>query len=134
MKAQIFDHLLYRHWNAFVGPKHSHIFYADAMSGTHAAPTDLTPASVVGDHEAPIFSLGGPLGYAISPDGKEIAYVTNLDKVPAESTNYDIFTLQVGADPHTAKKVSTSPGSDDGPQYSPDGKYLAWRSSSAEWL
>jgi dipeptidyl aminopeptidase/acylaminoacyl peptidase len=129
VKAQIFDHLLYRHWNAYVGPKHSHIFYA-SVDGTHDVPTDLTPASVIGDHEAPTFSLGGPLGYAISPDGKEIAYVTNLDKVPAESTNNDIFTLQLGAEPNTAKKVSTSPGSDDGPQYSPDGKWLAWRSQA----
>jgi len=129
VKAQIFDHLLYRHWNQYVGPKHSHVFYA-SIDGTHEMPTDLTPASVVGDHEAPTFSLGGPLGYAISPDGREVAYVTNLDKVPAESTNNDIFTLQLGAEPKTAKKVSTSPGSDDGPQYSPDGKWLAWRSQA----
>jgi dipeptidyl aminopeptidase/acylaminoacyl peptidase len=128
VKAQVFDHLLYRHWNAYTGPKHSHIFYASVDGG---APEDLTPASVVGDHEAPTaFPTGGPLGYAISPDGKEIAYVVNLDKVPAESTNNDIFTLQLGAEPSTAKKVSTSPGSDDGPQYSPDGVNLAWRSQA----
>ena len=64
-----------------------------------AAPEDLTPASVVEDHAAPTFSLGGPLGYAISPDGKEIAYVVNLEKVPAESTNNDVFVLAVGAAP-----------------------------------
>jgi dipeptidyl aminopeptidase/acylaminoacyl peptidase len=132
VKAQIFDNLLYRHWNAYVGPKHSHIFYAaiPGADGKIAAPEDLTPASVVGDHEAPTFSLGGPLGYAISPDGKEVAYEVNLDKVPAESTNNDIFTLQLNAAPSTAKKVSTSPGSDDGPQYSPDGKWLGWRSQA----
>jgi dipeptidyl aminopeptidase/acylaminoacyl peptidase len=130
--AQIFDHLLYRHWNTFQGPTHSHIFYAaiPGRDGIIHAPTDLTPASVIGDHEAPTFSLGGPLGYAISPDGKEVAYEVNLDKVPAESTNNDIFVLDPNAEPSTAKKVSTSPGSDDGPQYSPDGKYLAWRSQA----
>jgi dipeptidyl aminopeptidase/acylaminoacyl peptidase len=125
VKAQVFTDLLYRHWNMYFGGKHTHIFYGSVDGGV---PADITPASVVGDHEAPTFSLGGPLGYAISPDGKEIAYVTNLDKVPAESTNNDIFVLQVGAAPQTAKKISTSPGSDDGPQYSPDGKWLAWRS------
>jgi dipeptidyl aminopeptidase/acylaminoacyl peptidase len=132
VKALIFTDLLYRHWNTYIGPKHSHIFYGaiGASGAASSGPTDLTPASVIGDHEAPTFSLGGPLGYAISPDGTEIAYVTNLDKVPAESTNNDIFTLQVGAEPSTAKKVSTSPGSDDGPQYSPDGIYLAWRSQA----
>ena len=131
VKAQVWDHLLYRHWDHYVGAKHSHIFYASTeWDEKHQplAPTDLTPASVVGDHEAPTFQLGAPLGYAISPDGKEVAYVVNLDKVPAESTNNDVFVLQVGAEPATAKKVSTSLGSDDGPAYSPDGKWLAWRS------
>jgi dipeptidyl aminopeptidase/acylaminoacyl peptidase len=125
VKALIFTDLLYRHWDHYLGEKRSHIFWGSVEGGV---PEDLTPASVVGDHEAPTFSLGGPLGYAISPDGKEIAYVANLDKVPAESTNNDIYVLQVGAAPSTAKKVSVSAGSDDGPAYSPDGKWLAWRS------
>jgi dipeptidyl aminopeptidase/acylaminoacyl peptidase len=128
VKAQIFTDLLYRHWDHYVGEKRSHIFYGEVEGGVSAIPEDLTPASVVGDHEAPTFQLSAPLGYAISPDGKEIAYVVNLDKVPAESTNNDVYVLQVGAAPGTAKKVSTSPGSDDGPAYSPDGKWLAWRS------
>jgi dipeptidyl aminopeptidase/acylaminoacyl peptidase len=130
VKAQIWDHLLYRHWNAYTGEKRSHIIVADfSMDGPN--PRDLTPRSVIGDHEAPTaFPTGGPLGYAWAPDSKEIAYVVKLDKVPAESTNNDIFTLQLNAAPSTAKKVSTSPGSDDGPQYSPDGVNLAWRSQA----
>jgi dipeptidyl aminopeptidase/acylaminoacyl peptidase len=129
VKAQIWDHLLYRHWNAYTGETRSHILVADfSMDG--ANPRDLTPRRVVDDAETPTFSLGGPLGYAWAPDSKEIAYVTNLDAVKAESTNNDIFTLKLDADPATAKKVSTSPGSDDGPAYSPDGKYLAWRSQA----
>jgi dipeptidyl aminopeptidase/acylaminoacyl peptidase len=132
VKALVFTDLLYRHWDHYLGEKRSHIFYGDvdgAASGSGPqAPEDLTPESVVGDHVAPTFSLGGPLGYAISPDGREIAYEVNLDKVPAESTNNDIYVLEVGAEPGTARKVSTSLGSDDGPAYSPDGKWLAWRS------
>jgi len=134
VKAQVFDHLLYRHWNQYQGRTHSHIFYA-AVPGPRApleAPTDLTPASVIGDHEAPTFSLGGATGYAISPDGKEVAYEVNLEKVGAESTNNDIFTLQLGEEPGTAKKVSTSKGSDDAPAYSPDGKWLAWRAQARD--
>ena len=91
---------------------------------------DLTPASAVGDAETPTFSLGGPLGYAWAPDSKEIAYVTNLDKVPAASTNNDVFTLRMDEPGAKAVKVSTSPGSDDGPAYSPDGKWLAFRSQA----
>jgi len=137
VKAQIWTHLLYRHWNAFTGERRSHIAVVDSDSGRHLR--DLTPRSVVGDAETPTFSLGGPLGYAWAPDSKEIAYVTNLevgfakpdsDKQPGESTNNDIFTLKLDESGAKSKKVSTSPGSDDGPQYSPDGKYLAWRSQA----
>ena len=137
VKAEIFTNLLYRHWNTYIGPKHSHIFLAALPANLGrdqdpkpAAPTDLTPASAIGEAEAPTFSLGGPLGYSISPDGKEIAYVTNLDPVPAASTNNDIFTLPLDHPDAKATKISTSPGSDDGPQYSPDGKYLAFRSQA----
>ena len=101
VKALIFTDLLYRHWDHYLGEKRSHIFWGSVEGG---APEDLTPASVVGDHAAPTFSLGGPTGYAISPDGKEIAYVVNLEKVPAESTNKDVFVLAVGAAPRLRRR------------------------------
>lgn len=129
VKAQLWTGLLYRHWNAYTGLKRTHILLAD-FSLNGANPRDLTPRSVVGDAETPTFSLGGPLGYAWAPDSREIAYVTNLDKVPAASTNNDVFTLRLDDPSAKATKVSTSPGSDDGPQYSPDGKYLAFRSQA----
>ncbi len=136
VKAQIWDSLLYRHWDHFTGKRRSHIAVVDA-DGHNLR--DLTPRSVVGDAETPTFSLGGPLGYAWAPDSHEIAYVTNLEvgfakpgvfPQPGESTNNDIFTLKLDEANAKAVKVSTSPGSDDGPQYSPDGKYLAWRTQA----
>jgi dipeptidyl aminopeptidase/acylaminoacyl peptidase len=136
VKAQIWDSLLYRHWDHFTGKRRSHIAVVDA-DGHNLR--DLTLRSAVGDAETPTFSLGGPLGYAWAPDSHEIAYVTNLEvgfakpgvfPQPGESTNNDIFTLKLDEASAKAVKVSTSPGSDDGPQYSPDGKWLAWRSQA----
>ena len=127
VKAQIWDNLLYRHWDAFTGKKRSHVLVVDA-DGKNVR--DLTPASAVGDAETPTFSLGGPLGYAWAPDSKEIAYVTNLDKVPAASTNNDVFTLRLDEPGAKSVKISTSLGSDDAPAYSPDGQYLAFRSQA----
>jgi dipeptidyl aminopeptidase/acylaminoacyl peptidase len=129
VKAQVWDALLYRHWDHYTGEKRSHILVVDA-DGKNVQ--DLTPASAVGDAETPTWFLGGPLEYAWAPDSKEIAYVTNLDPVPAASTNNDIFTLRLdeagAGGAAKAVKVSTSPGSDDEPEYSPDGKWLAFRS------
>jgi dipeptidyl aminopeptidase/acylaminoacyl peptidase len=124
VKTQVFTHLLYRHWNAFTGDKRSHLFLVSADGG---APRDLNPGD---DHDVPPFSLGGPDAYAFSPDGKEIAFEENLDPVAALSTNPDIFTLRLDDPNAKAVKISTSAGGDHSPRYSPDGKFIAWRSQA----
>jgi len=140
VKAKIFTRLFYRHWNAFTEFKRSHLFVVDADAGVGAfvsnaqalgtsastTPRDLTP----GDHDVPPFSLGGQDMYAISPDGQEVAYTSNVDEVEATSTNNEIFIVPISGPASTGKKISTSPGADTTPLYSPDGKYLAWRSQS----
>ena len=122
VKAQIFTHLLYRHWNHFTGDKRSHLFLVSVESG---AVRDLTPND---PHDVPPFSLGGGGGFAFAPDSKELAFTENLDPEPAISTNADIFTLDLTRASAKPVKVSTSKGGDFSPAYSPDGKYLAWRS------
>jgi dipeptidyl aminopeptidase/acylaminoacyl peptidase len=124
VKAQVFTHLLERHWNSFTGEKRSHLFLVPASGGT---PRDLTPGD---PHDVPPFSLGGPDAYAFSPDSKEIAFEENLDAEPAISTNADIFTLRLDDAAARSIKISTSPGGDFSPAYSPDGKYIAWRSQA----
>ena len=128
VKALTFDYLLYRHWNSYVGSKRNHVLMVSEKDGNEIR--DLTPRKDIGGSEAPVFSLGGPVGYAWAPDSKEIAYVTNLDAVPAASTNNDIFTLRVDDQSAKPVRISTSPGSDDGPAYSPDGHWLAFRSQA----
>src|SRR5947207_10466674 len=140
VKAKIFPRLFYRHWSAFTEFKRSHLFVVPADAGVAAVvstaepnaqalgtsasttPRDLTP----GDHDVPPFHLGGQDMYAISPDGQELAYTSNIDEIEATSTNNEIFVVPMAGG--TPKKISTSPGSDSTPLYSPDGKYIAWRS------
>jgi len=142
VKAQIFDHLLYRHWNAYKEGKRTHIFVVSTKlpATTHAVvvspdskprplsfeisltPLDLTP----GDYDAPVFSLGGQDDYAFSPDGQEICYASNHDKNPAASTNNDLWIVPVSGG--AAKNITAdNPASDSSPLYSPDGRYIAYR-------
>ena len=131
VKAQIFTHLMYRHWNHYIGEKRSHLFLVQLGSGKTR---DLTPND---PHDVPPEYPTGPLGCgcAISPDSKELALT--LKEVPDEavSTNSDIYTLDMSnaltnPDLPKAVKMSTAPGGDFSPAYSPDGKYLAWRSQA----
>jgi dipeptidyl aminopeptidase/acylaminoacyl peptidase len=124
VKAKIFTHLLYKHWNHFTGDKRSHLFRLDLATGSVR---DLTPDD---PRDVPPFSLEGGCGCAVSPDSKELAFTENLDEEPAISTNSDIFTLDLTNPAAKPNKISTSPGGDLNPAYSPDGKYLAWRSQA----
>jgi dipeptidyl aminopeptidase/acylaminoacyl peptidase len=121
VKALLFTHLLYRHWNGYKGSKRSHLMVIPAEGG---AIRDLTP----GDHDVPPFSLGGQDNYAFSPDGQEVCYTANLDEEEATSTNNDLFTVSVNGGP--AKKITDNPASDSNPLYSPDGKYIAYRAQA----
>jgi dipeptidyl aminopeptidase/acylaminoacyl peptidase len=123
VKAKVFTRLFYRHWNAFTEFKRSHLF---VITLDDENTRELTP----GDHDVPPFHLGGQDLYAISPDGQELAYTSNRDEVEATSTNSDIFVTLIAAPASDGKKISTSPGADTTPLYSPDGKYLAWRSQA----
>jgi dipeptidyl aminopeptidase/acylaminoacyl peptidase len=126
VKAKIFMKLFYRRWSAFTEFKRSHLFVVSAEADASQPNTarDLTP----GDHDVPPFHLGGQDMYAISPDGQEVAYTSNIDEAEATSTNNDIFVVPISSG--APKKISTTPGADTTPLYSPDGKYLAWRSQA----
>ncbi len=122
VKAQIFTELLYRHWDHFTGPKRSHLFLTEVATG---ATRDLTPND---PHDVPPFSLEGGGGFSISPDSKELAFTENPDPVPAISVSAQIYTLDLTDPAAKPVKISTSRGGNFNPAYSPDGKYIAWRS------
>ncbi|MGA9586681.1 MAG: hypothetical protein WBQ95_15210, partial [Terracidiphilus sp.] len=126
VKAQIFTHLMYRHWNRFTGEKRTHLFLLDVATGRMR---DLVPNN---PHDVPTDYPTDPLGCgcAFSPDSKELAITWKDVPDEAVSTNSDIFTLDLTNPNAKPVKVSTSPGGDMSPAYSPDGKYLAWRSQA----
>jgi dipeptidyl aminopeptidase/acylaminoacyl peptidase len=149
VKAMIFDRLLYRHWNAYREGKRTHIFVipagepktgGKARPHPSALPEDRTP----GDYDAPVFSLGGQDNYAFSPDGREICYASNHDKVEATSTNNDLWIVPVSSTPGVGRRpgsgsfhsfeasniTTDNPASDSTPLYSPDGNYIAYRAQT----
>jgi dipeptidyl aminopeptidase/acylaminoacyl peptidase len=120
VKAHVAEHLLYRHWMHWNDGKRSHLFVIPADGG--AAPRDLTAGA---NYDVPpAEERGGPGEVNFSPDSKEICFTAVTDPVEAISTNGDLFVVRVAGG--EAKRITTQPGFDGGPSYSPDGKYIAY--------
>jgi dipeptidyl aminopeptidase/acylaminoacyl peptidase len=62
--------------------------------------------------------------FAISPDGSEIAFVSNTDASGTDE-NQDIYVVAATGGP-ARNLTADNPASDDLPSYSPDGRWLAY--------
>jgi dipeptidyl aminopeptidase/acylaminoacyl peptidase len=121
LKAHMADSLLYRHWTDWKDGQRTHVFLADSGSGDTR---DLTP----GGFDSPPFQLGGPLQYDFSPDGSEFVYASNHDPDPQSSTNGDLWLISLKDPSAPARNItSANPAYDGSPKYSPDGRYIGYR-------
>ncbi len=117
VKALVTDHLLYRHWDTWRNNKVSQVLRIDLPNGK---PHILTPEN----RDVPPLALGSSHDYVVSPDGREVAFVMNTDRIVAASTNNDVFLVKsTGGRP---RRITTSHANQNGPAYSPDGRYLAY--------
>jgi dipeptidyl aminopeptidase/acylaminoacyl peptidase len=124
VQAKVTDRLLYRHWTEWRNTKRTHVFVVSANGGDAR---DLTP----GDFDAPPYGAASGADYAFSPDSSEIAFLKNADAVEAISTNSDVFIVPLRGG--NARNITVSnKGYDVSPMYTPDGRYILFRSQKTE--
>jgi dipeptidyl aminopeptidase/acylaminoacyl peptidase len=122
VKAHITERLLFRHWNEWRDVKRSHVFVVSSKGGTAK---DLTP----GDFDSPPYAASSNVDFSFSPDGKELAFVKNPDKVEATSTNSDIYVISLsGGAPRNI--TNSNRGYDATPVYTKDGRSIIYRSQA----
>ncbi len=121
VKARLYTSLLYRHWNEWRGPRRQHLMVVKTDGSELKQLTG-------GQFDIPPFSLGGPDDYAISPDSLEVAFTMNTEVDAASSTNSDIYVVPVAGG--EIVRITSGPGADSSPMYSPDARRLAFRSQA----
>ncbi len=120
VKAHVTDRLLFKHWVAWTDRKRTHLFVVPAKGGTER---DVTP----GDFDSPPYGAATGTDYAFSPDGKGLVYLRNPDKIEAISTNSDLYFVNL-ADGSAKSIAPDMKGYEASPMFTPDGKYLLFRS------
>jgi dipeptidyl aminopeptidase/acylaminoacyl peptidase len=116
VKARRITRLLYRHWDEWREGLRHHVLVAHVED---RRVVDVTP----GDFDSPP-TQQEDAAVAFSPDGRELAFVSNREGNDREAwtTNSDVFLVPVeGGQP---RKLTANPAADVEPLFSPDGRTL----------
>jgi len=121
----IVDDLMYKHWDEWVTTA-PHPFVADFDGNGISNVTDILEGE---PYESPMKPWGGIEQLAWSPASDKVAYTCRKKTglAYAISTNSDIYIYDL-ATKKTINITEENKGYDTNPQYSPDGKYIAWQS------
>ena len=125
--VQIYDNLMYRHWDAWENGEFNHVFYAPANNKDDVK--DIMPGE---PYHAPTKPFGGDEDYIWSPDSRQIIYVAKkkTGKDYAVSTNTDLYAYDIVTG-ITKNLTEGMPGYDVAPSYSKNGE-LAWMSMNRD--
>ena len=121
VKAHVTDRAEYRFWDHWLTDgRVPHVFAANVDSGRCV--DLLARTGVALQPWEPSAEL-----YDVSPDGTELAFTADLAEEQGMMNESDIVVMKIGG--RRWKAITAESGlSDSGPQYSPDGRQLAWTS------
>ena len=154
--GMLINDLMYKHWDSYVRSI-PHPFLAEYSNGKVANAKDILEGQ---PFECPMMPFGGMEEFAWSPDSKTIAYTCRKKEGVqyAISTDSDIYLYNIGTretknlckeagyvEPkidatksmknqavNAPENLKNNPGYDVNPQFSADGKYIAWQSMARD--
>ncbi|MBI2513970.1 MAG: S9 family peptidase [Opitutae bacterium] len=126
VKAHVATQLLYRHWDSWVEDKRQQLFVVAVKDGAAVGePRNVTPGENDAVPTSDTFSAGDE--FTFSPDGKSLAFTAPPlpTREQAWSTNHDIWLVDL--ETLERRRLTSAPGAEGFPRFSPDGKTLAYR-------
>ncbi|HEX3315217.1 MAG TPA: S9 family peptidase [Gemmataceae bacterium] len=124
VKAHVWKRLFTRHWDEWVEDKRQHLFVV-SYDGKASEPRDVTPGDRDAYPTSTTFSVGDD--FTFSPDGQHLVFTAVPAKHEAWSTNHDVCRVPVTGSAEWENLTEDNKAADGAPQYSPDGKWLAYR-------
>jgi dipeptidyl aminopeptidase/acylaminoacyl peptidase len=120
-KAKIIDDAQFRYWDKWIADgKRPFVWMVDVATGKTRNLTQHTgrwlPPYEPTHHD-----------FDIAPDGKEICFVSDNVKAIGLDSNFDLFCLDITNGSSTARNITEdNPAQDASPDYSPDGRQIAY--------
>jgi dipeptidyl aminopeptidase/acylaminoacyl peptidase len=119
VSAQVWDKAPISYWDHLLDDRETHVFSIAIAGGE---PTRIT----AGRARALDAAEPGLDSYDVSPAGNEIAFAADVDDSGVQP-NFDVFTIRLNGG--APKNLTAENKADDtAPLYSPDGRYMAYRS------
>ncbi|MCY2977837.1 MAG: S9 family peptidase [Planctomycetota bacterium] len=126
VKAKTFTKLFYRHWDSYVEDKRNHLFIIH-IDGTECR--DITPGDRDAYPTSTTFSVGDDFNF--SPDGQFVLFTAVPKNGESWSTNHDICRVSINNKSEDWPSLtSQNLAADSYPKFSPDGKFVAFRTQA----